>query len=90
MHVVASAALIELVRSSGGRLYVWPTRSAGCQPVTRLRASVTPAVGREFHRVEFDPIELYLAAATRWPRELGLDMRRGGVRALWDGNAWAI
>ncbi len=90
VRIVASADAIALVRSSGGRLWVWPSRSAGCQPITMLHTSVAPVAGRTFHRAEFDPIELNLALAFRWPQELGLVERRGKVWALWDGSRWAI
>jgi hypothetical protein len=85
VHIVASADAVELVRSSGGRLYVWSTRSWGCQPVTRLHASAAPAPGRAFVHAEFDAVDLYLAEVGHWPPELGLDVYRGRVRALWDG-----
>lgn len=86
---------MALARSWGGRLYVWPTRSAGCQPITMLHASPTPAVGRTFDRAGFDPIEVHLAlpkagSADRWPHELGLVERRGKIWALWDGSRWAV
>ncbi len=90
MRIAATAEAIALVCASGGRLYVWPTRSVGCQPVTRLTTSATPVAARTFRRAEFAPIALYLGVSLRWPEELGLDVRRGRVRALWDGNAWAL
>jgi hypothetical protein len=55
-----------------------------------LHTSVAPVAGRTFHRAEFDPIELNLALASRWPQELELVERRGKVWALWDGSRWAI
>ena len=82
VRIVASADAIALVRSLGGRLWVWPSRSAGCQPITMLHTSVAPVAGRTFHRGEFDPIELNLALASRWPQELELVERRGKVCGL--------
>jgi len=82
VRIVASADAIALVRSLGGRLWVWPSRSAGCQPITMLHTSVAPVAGRTFHRAEFDPIELNLALASRWPQELELVERRGKVCGL--------
>ncbi len=90
VRITASPGAVALARSWGGRLYVWPTRSAGCQPITMLHTSVAPVAGRTFHRAEFDPIELNLALASRWPQELELVERRGKVWALWDGSRWAI
>jgi len=95
VRIVASPGAVAFVQSSGGRLYVWPTRSRGCQPITMLHASPTPPAGRTFQRAEFDPIELHLALpeaglADRWPQELGLVERRGKLWALWDGSRWAI
>ncbi len=90
VHIVASAEAVELVRSSGGRLYVWSTRSRGCQPMTRLHASTTAEPCHVFRRAEFAAIPLYLAESGRWPRELGLDVHRGRVRALWDGSVWEV
>ena len=95
MRIAASPGAVALVQSSGGRLYVWPTRSKGCRPITVLHNFPTPPAGRTFHRAEFDPIELHLALpngglADRWPRELGLVERRGKLWALWDGSRWAI
>jgi len=47
-----------------------------------LHTSVAPVAGRTFHRAEFDPIELNLALASRWPQELELVERRGKVCGL--------
>ena len=90
MVVTATPAAIDLVLASGGRLFVWSARSSGCQPLTRLRTSFVPVAGLTFRRVRFEGIELHLAEARQLPRELGLDVRRNRLRALWDGAAWAV
>ncbi len=90
VRISADAAAIDLVLSRGGRLYVWQTRSVGCQPMSRLETGPVPRRGRTFERAEFDPFALYLAVTGRWPHELVLEAHRGRVRALWDGSAWAV
>ena len=90
MRVAATTEAIELVRAAGGRVYVWPTRTVGCQPLTFLEAASEPPGGETFHRASFEAFELYLAADARWPSELHLDVSRGRVRALWDGAAWRL
>lgn len=90
MVVTATPAAIDLVLAAGGQLFVWPVRSSGCQPLTRLRTSFAPVSGRTFRRIGFEGLELHLAEAGRWPQELGFDVRRGRLRALWDGAAWAV
>jgi hypothetical protein len=90
VRVSASVEAIDLVLSSGGRLYVWPARSVGCQPVSRLEAATAPRHGRTFERSDFEPFALYLAVTGPWPAALGLEAHRGRVRALWDGSAWAV
>lgn len=90
MRIAATTEAIEIVRASGGRLYVWQERSSGCQPMTFLQAAAAPAAGRTFHRADFAAFELYLAASGRWPLELRLETRRGRVQARWDGSAWAL
>lgn len=88
--VTATPAAIDLVLASGGHLFVWSVRSSGCQPLTWLRTSFVPVAGRTFRRIGFEGIELHLAESRRWPQELGFDVRRGRLRALWDGAAWAV
>jgi hypothetical protein len=92
VEVRATPEAIALVRASGGRLYVWPERSSGCQPLTVLAASAQAAPGRAFARVPFAPFELYFAVTpgSAVPRQLGLDLHRARVRATWDGAAWAL
>lgn len=90
VRVSASAEAIDLVLSRGGQLYVWPARSLGCQPLSRLEAAWAPPRGRRFDRADFAPFALYLAAIGRWPQDLALQVHRRRVRALWDGGAWAI
>jgi hypothetical protein len=90
MRVAASPQAVELVRNAGNRLYVWPTCTPGCQPMTHLEADVSPPTGETFHRADFAPFELYLVVGGRWPDELELDVSRGRIRALWDGAAWKI
>ena len=90
MQVGATAQAIELVRAAGNRLYVWPHRTAGCQPMTYLKTSTEPTAGVTFQRAPFAPFELYLATDGRWPDQLQLDVSRGHIRALWDGAAWKI
>jgi len=90
MTVTATPAAVDLVLAAGGRLFVWSVRSSGCQPLTRLRTSFVPVAGRTFRRIGFEGFALHLAESRRWPRELGFDVRRGRIRALWDGAAWAV
>jgi hypothetical protein len=90
VRISAGVEAIDLVLSSGGRLYVWPARSVGCQPIDRLETGPVPPRGRTFERADFGPFALYLAVTGRWPQELLLEVYRGRVRALWDGGAWAV
>lgn len=90
MLISASSEAIELVLAAGGRLYVWPARSVGCQPLTRIDSAWEARRGRTFHRADFGPFALHLAVTGPWPQELVLDVHRGRVRALWNGDAWAI
>jgi hypothetical protein len=92
VDVHATPEAVAMVRAAGGRLYVWPDRSAGCQPLTVLAAAADAPTGRHCERVPFAPFELYFAAGSGGtaPAELGLHVARGRVRATWDGAAWAI
>jgi hypothetical protein len=92
VDVHATPEAVALVRATGGRLYVWPQRSTGCQPLTVLVAAAEAPAAREFRRVPFAPFELWFAAGPGGaePAELGLDAGRGRMRATWDGAAWAI
>ena len=88
--VTVTVEAIDRVVATGGRLYVWSVGSFGCQPLRRLEVAIAPPRRRTFDRAEFGPFELYLATDGRWPEVLGLELWRGGVRALWDGGAWAV
>jgi hypothetical protein len=90
VDVHATPEAVALVLGSGGRLYVWAERSAGCQPLSVLAVASEPPAGREFARVAVAPFDVWLAAGAAQPAELGFDVRRGRVRATWDGAAWAI
>jgi hypothetical protein len=92
VDVHATPEAVALVRASGGRLYVWADRSAGCQPLTLLEAAAEAPAGRDFARVPFAGFELWFSAGRGGaePAELGLHVGRGRVRATWDGAAWAI
>ncbi len=90
VQVTTTAGVDEAIRAAGGRLYVWPMSSVGCQPMVRLEAATERPRGRAFRRVANANFDLYLATAGRWPEELGLTLVRGRVRALWDGAVWQI
>ena len=88
MEIVATPAAVRLIRARGGRLYVWPRRTVGCQGLTLLESAFAPPRGRRFARAGFEAFELWLADGAAWPRELLLEARRGRVAARWDGRAW--
>ena len=90
MQVTTTDEADDVIRAAGGRLYVWPVSTGGCQPMARLEATTERPVGRAFRRVVNPNFDLYLATEGRWPEELGLTLVRGRVRALWDGAAWQI
>lgn len=90
MHVAASPQAIELVRAAGSRLFVWPARTLGCQPMIYLNASAERPSGETFRRAPFSSFELWVGSHGPWPDELELDVSRGRLRALWDGAAWKL
>jgi hypothetical protein len=93
MRVVVSKAAATFIEEKGGRLYVWPTKSACCGS-RWLSAAPKPA-----KRIEFAPragvpgFELYMPVAlARLPEELHLELRRfpRRVEAYWNGCAWIV
>jgi hypothetical protein len=58
VQVFVGPQVLELVRAAGNRLYVWPTRTAGCQPMTYLDAGTERPAGASFRRASFAPFEL--------------------------------
>jgi len=92
VEVHATPEAVALVCGSGGRLYVWAERSAGCQPLTVLATAAEAPADRDFAHVPFAPFELWFATGPggAGPSQLGLHAESGRVRATWDGAAWAI
>jgi hypothetical protein len=93
MRVEASPEAVQLVRASGGKLYVWAKRSRCCHgSITFLETSTAPRE-RPVRRVEADGIELYLDTRLGEPEELVIEAtgrRRKHVHAYWDGCAYVI
>jgi hypothetical protein len=92
MRVVLSDSAAELIRASGGRLYVWPKRAGCCGSLTTLVTSSVAPKRKEFRRVAVDDrFELFLPSRLgRLPEEIHLDTSRFSrqVRAYWNGCAW--
>ena len=93
MRVVASPEAVAFVRERGGRLFLWPQRSACCRSVTWLDSSTEPDPDREFRRVLTHGFELYVPTHMREPEELEIGLRRfprRHIEGYWDGCVWII
>lgn len=94
MRVVVSDSAAELIRASGGRLYVWPKRAGCCGSLITLVTSSVAPTKKEFRRVaDADRFELFLPRRLgRLPEEIHLDTSRFSrrVRAYWNGCAWVV
>ena len=95
MKVLAPAAVADLVRERGGRLYVWTDLRRCCSGgITYLRTGSGPETGRTFRPVETEGFELFFdPGRLDPPTELHLDvkgLRRKRVEAYWDGCVFAM
>jgi hypothetical protein len=92
MEVIASPAAVDFVREHGGKLFVWSRSSRCCHGrMTFLEAATSRDDARAFRRVDTRGIDLYVRLP-RLPERLEIDVHghfRRGVRAYWDGCAWA-
>jgi len=90
MNVVATREAEELVRSRGGRMFVWIDRQRCCGGATYLATSSERPQGRVFQRIDGpESFELYFDhGGLRPPDELHLDVRgwrRKRIEAYWNG-----
>jgi len=97
MQVVVSPEAAALVRSRGGRLWVWAARPRVCcwgTPAYMHAATEQPAALSGFSLVSLAGVEIWFRApAGRFPDvlEIGLHgRRRPRVEAYWDGCCIAL
>ncbi len=96
MQVVASPEAVELIRRSGGLLFVWATTHRSFRlSLTLLEASTDPpARALDFARVEAEGFLLFLhPAIRRLPGKLHVELRGGRrphVEVFWDGLAYVV
>ena len=92
MRVIASPDAVKLVRSQGGRLYVWPRSGRCCaHGLAWLETGAGPDARWAFDPVPVDGFDLFLARMGRVPDELHVDVagrRRRKVAAYWDNCVW--
>jgi hypothetical protein len=92
--ITAAAAVGELVRKRGGRLYVWTSAHRCCAGALTLLEAATerpPGAGRQFRAVDAGGFELLLDPGARpAPDELVLEFkgRRRKIVAFWNDQAW--
>ena len=71
MRVIASPDAVKLVRSQGGRLYVWPRSGRCCaHGLAWLETGAGPDARWAFDPVPVDGFDLFLARMGRVPDEL--------------------
>ncbi len=95
MRIVASPGVVELVRTHGGRLFVWTDPRRCCSGgVTYLATGPEPKGGREFGRFDAAGFELWFSSGNASPPdELHLavkGLRKKRVEAYWNGCVYAI
>lgn len=90
MEITATQQAIDILRGSGGPLFVWPTMSSGCQSMAFLQTATEQPRAHRFRRVPFPACHLYLSTTGPWPEKLTLSTRHGRVCALWNDAAWRI
>ena len=90
MRIVASEDAVALVRAHGGRLFVWPRRTFGCEGMAFRETAFARPGARPLAQAAFEPFELWLAKGDAWPHEVLLEVRRGRVAARRDGAAWQL
>lgn len=93
VKVVTATGVRDFVRRHGGSVYVWTTAHGVCEGRVVLPEAATepPRGGRPFVGADAGGFALFLeAAGPRPPRELALELRRGGrrLRAYWDDRAY--
>jgi hypothetical protein len=90
VKLVAPADARAAVVEGGGRLYVWPRAVRCCGGRQWLLDAGTSPGARAFTRIhEEDAIEIWASPGLGAPRELHVELARGGrLRAFWDGLAW--
>ncbi len=95
--VESSDEVRRFVEARGGELYVWLSHHGwrACGLTLVEAATDAPGGDRHFRRLRSRALgfDLYLEAGRRlWPRQLVLDLARGGrkVRAYWNGTAWVL
>lgn len=95
MLVVSKPGVADVVRESGGRIYIWTDPHKCCSgALTYLKTGSAPEPGRRFIRFDAEEFELWFDPGARpAPDELHFDLkgfRKKRVEAYWNGCAFAV
>ena len=95
MLVVSKPGVADIVRESGGRIYVWIDSHRCCSGnVIYLKTGSSPEPGRRFARFDTEEFELWFDPGARpAPDELHLDVkgfRKKRAEAYWNGCVFAV
>lgn len=96
MKVLVSREAVAFIHEHGGKLFVWANQALCCTgTLTFLEASTeSPGADRRFRKMRSGAFDLYFDPGGKdLPDEVHVDLkgwRRKGVRAYWNGCAFAL
>jgi hypothetical protein len=89
MRLVTGPGVTEFVEARGGVVYTWSRSVRCCRGRTHLLEAATEPPDRDLELVHAaDGFQLYAPPGLLEPEEIHFELRRGRLRAFWNGQGW--